>query len=32
MAKHQSDRKLKSRVRSILGQEVSHPKAVVVDV
>jgi len=32
MAKLQSDRKLKSRVRSILGQEVSHPTAVVVDV
>lgn len=32
MAKHLSDRKLRSRVRSILGQEVSYPKAVVVDV
>ena len=32
MARQQSDRKLKSRVRSILEQEVSHPRAVVVDV
>jgi hypothetical protein len=32
MARHPSDRKLKSRVRSILEHEVSHPKAVVVDV
>jgi len=32
MAKIQSDRKLKAHVRSILGQEVSHPAAVVTDV
>lgn len=32
MAKRLSDRKLKSSVRSILEQELSHPKAVVVDV
>jgi hypothetical protein len=32
MAKLQSDRQLKSRVRSILGQELSYPSAVVVEV